>query len=172
MTLHKISETTGEVTYETEATENDVRDKIQALITKGTVEKNPFYYMRNPMVMVKKVNYFLFRVKPEYIYVRRSFMAPPYYLYFKKGAGSKSTMLFKANYLRLWLPFSLVFFALAIFQCYTQFQEAGFGKDTLLIIAMYFILTVIVSGIAYSQDWVNSYFFKKSVAQLVNDIHA
>lgn len=171
-TLVKTSETAGEVIYETALSEKEVREKVQSLITSGTTNSNPFYYLRHPFYFNKRINYFKFQIKQEYIYIRRGFNTPPIYIYFENRSVGKTAVRFSASYLRLakWIFF--FFLAFGGYQSYQQFMESSLDRVTLLTIALWLIVCLVVTGVTFGQEKLTNYYFKRSVEMIVNDINS
>jgi len=171
-TLIKTNEIQGEIIYETDLSEREIREKFQSLVASRTVNKNPFYYLRHPFYFAKRINYFKFQIKQEYVYIRRGFNVPPIYIYFENRSVGKTAVRFSASYLRLakWIFF--FFLAFGGYQSYQQFMESSLDKVTLLTIALWLIVCLVVTGVTFGQEKLTNYYFKRSVEMIVNDINS
>jgi|GEM_PF-6844849 len=171
-TLIKTNEIQGEIIYETDMSEREVREKFQSLVASRTVNKNPFYYLRHPFYFAKRINYFKFQIKQEYIYIRRGFNTPPIYIYFDSRSVEKTIVRFHSSYLRLTKWFLLAFLALGGYQSYQQFIESGLDKVTFLTIALWLLVCLFVTSVVYGREKLANYYFKRAVNRIVNDINS
>jgi hypothetical protein len=170
MKLTKTSESRDTVTVQSVSSQVQIYGALEVLVS-NFKKMNPLYFFTHPEFLFRKIDYAGFSLRSNHVYINRSVTTPPIFIYFEIQPGGNTLLLFKASYLRI---FRWVFFGSIPVLGYFMYLtiQSDYPKATLLLMLGIYVFTLVVLALlAWGTEKWNSYFFKRDVDLIINELN-
>lgn len=98
MKITKTGEAQKTVTAQSACSQSEIIAVLEML--KSDFKKmSPFYFFKNPAFIFKNIDYAVFIIKSDHVYMRRSVTTPPFFIYFKMQPSGQTILSFEVSYL-------------------------------------------------------------------------